>query len=163
GGPRPAPPRTPGGDRGTGVRPVGPGSGGEPVMGRGGTTNVRRICVVRLGGIGDILLATPAVRALSRHFGTTDIDFIVGRGMKPVGIARMDDRRMDFFIPDAARERIAALLTTEGILPESGPLLVVNPAATRDINRWPPDRFVALLDRMAREMPRVRVILSGGP
>ena len=38
--------------------------------GSGRRAPIRRICVVRFGGMGDILLATPAVRALSRYFGT---------------------------------------------------------------------------------------------
>jgi ADP-heptose:LPS heptosyltransferase len=212
----------------------------------------KRICVVRLGGMGDILLATPAVRALARHCGTDQIDFIVGRGMKPalegipylreimefdkggadasltnflpflkrlraarydlfvnfhpsvktvlmalasgapkvitfrkdrrrqpdtgrvrhavddfakelkpLGIERVDDRHMDFFVPDAARRRVADLLRENGI-GQNDPLLVVNPAATRDINRWPPDRFADFLTRFAAERPDTRVALSGG-
>lgn len=38
------------------------------------------VCVVRFGGMGDILLSTPAVRAVSEQFGTREIDYIVGRG-----------------------------------------------------------------------------------
>ena len=78
---------------------------------------IRRICVVRFGGMGDILLATPAVRALARHFGTSDIDFIVGRGMKPAldGISYLnhiiefdkagDDARIGRFLPALAQIR----------------------------------------------------------
>jgi ADP-heptose:LPS heptosyltransferase len=214
---------------------------------------MRRVCVVRFGGMGDILLATPAVRALSRHFGTTEIDFIVGKGMAdaltgipyirrvitfnkdgkdaragnfvrflgelrkerydlflnlhpsaktvamalasgaprvltfrkdrrkqpdtgrvrhaiddftkelaPLGIGPVTDRRMDFFVPAEAHEKVAVLLASEGIGP-GDPLLVANPAATRDINRWPPDRFAALFDRLAAELPALRLVLSGGP
>lgn len=214
---------------------------------------IRRVCFVRLGGMGDILLATPAVRAVSQQFGTTEIDFIVGRGMKdaltgipyvrrviefdkggedarlshflpflrglrrenydlfvnfhpsvktvamalasgaprvitfkkdrrrqpdtgrvrhavddftkelkPLGILNVPDRRMDFHIPAGAQEKITALLDSENIRPGDR-LLVVNPAATRDINRWPPEKFVAFLDAFAEAMPGVRVALSGGP
>ncbi|GAB4465170.1 MAG: lipopolysaccharide heptosyltransferase II [Armatimonadaceae bacterium] len=41
---------------------------------------IRRVCMVRFGGMGDILLATPALRALSEQLGTREIDVIVGRG-----------------------------------------------------------------------------------
>lgn len=214
---------------------------------------ISRICVVRYGGMGDILLATPAVRALSRHFDTNEIDFIVGRGMKaalegipylrhiiefdkdgpdaqlrnflpflrdlrsrrydlfvnfhpnaksilmalvsgapriitfrkdrrkqadtgrvrhaiddftkelmPLGIPVVTDRRMDFVVPEIAHEKVRALLAAEGIGLDDT-LLVVNPAGTRDINRWPAPRFAEFLSRMAREMPRVRLVLCGGP
>ena len=46
--------------------------------------DIRRLCVLRSGAMGDILMTTPAVRALSERFGTCDIDFIVGRGHKDV-------------------------------------------------------------------------------
>jgi ADP-heptose:LPS heptosyltransferase len=204
--------------------------------------------------MGDILLATPAVRALSRHFGTQEIDFIVGRGMKsalvgipyirdviefdkdgedarmknfvpflsglrekryelfvnfhpslktgamavasgagrvltfrkdrrrqpdtgrvrhavddftkelkPLGIERVDDRQMDFFVPAAAHERVATLLCEEFGIKPTDPLLVVNPAATRDVNRWPPERFVGLLDQITVVLPQLRVVMAGGP
>ncbi len=219
---------------------------------------VRRVCVVRLGGMGDILLATPALRALSAHLARTQadapaIDFLVGRGMgealegipylrrivefdkngrearpghflrflrdlraerydlfvnfhpsvktflmaaasgaprvitfrkdrrrqpdtgrvrhavddfskelRPLGIGRVPDRRLDFFVPETARERVRLLLEAEGIGREDR-LVVVNPAATRDINRWPPEKFRAFLDALASEMPHVRLAITGGP
>jgi heptosyltransferase-2 len=214
---------------------------------------IRRICVVRLGGMGDILLATPAVRALARYYGTSDIDFIVGRGMRPalegipylreivefdkggpdarlshflpflgrirarrydlfvnfhpsvktilmakasgapqqitfhkdrrrqpdtgrvrhavddfakdltpLGIGAVEDRALDFVVPADARERVRALLCESGVGPEDT-LLVINPAATRDVNRWPPEKFVALLDALGTALPGVRAVLSGGP
>ncbi len=216
------------------------------------TNEINRVCVVRFGGMGDILLATPAVRALSEHFGAPEIDFIVGKGMRdalsgipylrhvtefdkdgddarlrnflrfliglrrerydlfvnfhpsaktvlmaaasgarrvvtfrkdrrvqaqsgrvrhavddfaketlPLGVPPITDRQMDFYIPDAAHARVADLLTGENIGADDR-LLVVNPAATRDINRWPPDRFAGLLDTLAVQMPDVRVVLTGG-
>lgn len=212
-----------------------------------------RACIVRLGGMGDILLATPAARALSAHFDGLAIDYIVGRGFRdaltgipyirrviefdkngrdappagflrflqdlrrerydlflnfqpsvktalmasasgaprvityrkdrrrqrdtgrvrhavddfskelgPLGINSVEDRRLDFFVPPEAHQRVADLLRAEGIAP-GDPLLVVNPAATRDINRWPPDRFVAFFDTFADQAPNVRLVLSGGP
>lgn len=217
--------------------------------------NTKRICIVRLGGMGDILLATPSVRALAQHYNTDRIDFIVGKGMrpalegisylrggeiiefdkggddarwgnflpflsnlrgrcydlfvnfhpsvktglmamasracqvitfrkdrrrqpdtgrvrhavddfakdlKPLGIPSVEDRRMDFFVPEAARLRVDDLLRERGITPEDS-LLVVNPAATRIINRWPPEYFVEFFDRLSVERPDVRLVLSGGP
>ncbi len=222
-------------------------------MSRREARNIRRVCVVRFGGMGDILLATPALRALAEHFGTNEIDYIVGKGMrdavtgipylrrvltfnkdgddarlpnfrrflaelraqrydlflnfhpslktiamavasgapqvitfrkdrrrqpdtgrvrhaiddfskelKPLGIASVPDRRMDFVVPAEARESLRAKLAAEGVK-DTDPLLVANPAATRDINRWPPDRFTALLNRLGTEMPSLRLALSGGP
>jgi len=214
---------------------------------------VRRICVVRFGGMGDILLATPAIRALSQHFETTEIDYIVGRGMqdaitgipylrnvivfdksgedarlknflpflkklraarydlfvnfhpsaktfimalasgarwhltfrkdrrkqpdtgrvrhaiddftkelKPLGIRHVEDRQMDFFVPAEATRRVKELLSENGIH-DNDKIVVVNPAATRDVNRWTPEKFVAFFDTFANANPTVRLVLSGGP
>ncbi len=218
-----------------------------------GLSGGKRICVVRLGGMGDILLATPAVRALAQHFDTHEIDFVVGKGMKnaligipyirhviefekdgddarmanfvpflqrlrtnrydlfvnfhpslktiamavasgaprvitfkkdrrkqaetgrvrhavddftkelkPLGIGRVDDRQMDFFVPAEATAHIAHLLSGEFGIQSGDPLLVVNPAATRDINRWPPPKFVGLLNQLAVDLPQLRIAVSGG-
>ncbi|MBC8102316.1 MAG: glycosyltransferase family 9 protein [Cytophagales bacterium] len=215
---------------------------------------MKRLCVVRLGGMGDILLATPAVRALAQHFETDEIDFVVGKGMKdaltgipylreviefdkagpdarlarffpflltlrnrrydlfvnfhpsaktiamavasgaprvltfkkdrrkqpetgrvrhavddfskelrPLGIPAVPDRQMDFAVPAAATARVAALLGGEFGIAPADTLLVVNPAATRDVNRWPAEKFTELLNRLAVDLPDVRVAISGGP
>jgi ADP-heptose:LPS heptosyltransferase len=210
-----------------------------------------RICVVRIGGMGDILLTTPAVRALADHFETTAIDFVVApfnrdavtglryvrdvlpfdreadaqpgrflaylsrlrrarydlflnfqpsaktllmtrasgaaqkivyrkdrsvqaetgavmhaiddfaKELRVLGIA-VADRQMDFSVPHAAQASVADLLRAEGIGPDQR-VIVVNPAGTRDINRWPPPKFAALLDRLAQNLPDVHLILGGGP
>jgi ADP-heptose:LPS heptosyltransferase len=215
--------------------------------------DIRRVCVLRSGAMGDILMTTPAVRAVAEHFGTRDIDFIVGRGygdaltgipylrhviefgprgedvkprnllpflaelrrqrydlfinfqthiktsiimlgsgaprmlffkkdrrpqratgkprhaiddflkeLRPLGITDIRDRHMDFVVPAEVHERVAVLLAAEGIQP-SDPVLIANPGGTRLVNRWPPEKYVAFLDRMAEELPDVRLIVSGGP
>ena len=48
------------------------------------TRPVERICVLRFGAMGDILLTTPAVRALSRRYPSARIDFVVGKGAVPI-------------------------------------------------------------------------------
>ncbi len=210
----------------------------------------RKICMVRFGGMGDILLATPALRALSVAFDTVAIDVIVGRGMadavtgipyirnvtewdkkgadgkvaefvrlltrlrrerydlflnfqpgtranlmawasgarrvtfrkdrrkqpdtgrvrhaiddfakelKPLGIASVADRRMDFHVPDAARESCRAKLDARGVL---GRYVVVNPAATRLVNRYPPERFAEAIIALSDALPGVTFVLSGAP
>lgn len=218
---------------------------------------VRRVCVVRLGGMGDILLATPAVRALSEHFQTAHgeppvIDFIVARKMqealtgvpylrrivefssrggdarparfgrflldlrrerydlfinfqpgvkthlmalasgaprvvtfhkdrrkqpdtgrvrhavddfakelRPLGIRSVEDRRLDFMVPEAAHARVGELLRGEGV-EDRDRLVVINPGATRPINRWSPDKFRALIIALARDSSP-RLVLCGGP
>lgn len=219
--------------------------------------NVRRVCVIRMGGMGDILLATPGVRALYHRLmelhGVAEIDFVVAKGMAPavegisyvrrviefdkhpdgdgrikklvpflrgirqqnydlvlnfqpalktfsitwasgarrvitfkkdrskqadghvrhaiddynkelvaLGIQSVPDWRMDFTVPPDAHARVASVLAQAGI-GANEPVLVVNPAGTRPINRWPSHRFAAFLNRMAEEMPRVRLVLTGGP
>lgn len=201
-----------------------------------------RVCVVRLGGMGDILLSTPTLRALAAHFGTTQLDYVLGPGMEPAlsglpYIARLlpfdrkrhwgkglpgflrelraqgrydlflnlqpsvktlalgalsqprqtvlfhkdrrrqaetgrvrhaiddfakevlplgvvvADRQLDFFVPEEARQSLARKLEL------ATPYLAINPAGTREINRWPVAHFVTLLRRLAGR----RVVLLGGP
>ena len=68
---------------------------------------------MRMGGMGDILLATPSVRALAQHFNTTDIDWIVGRGMgaalQGIGYLR-NVREWDKTGPDAHAVNFARFL-----------------------------------------------------
>ena len=44
----------------------------------------RRVLVVRLSALGDVLLATPAVRALARHFPAARIDWLVEESYLPL-------------------------------------------------------------------------------
>lgn len=201
-----------------------------------------RICVVRLGGMGDILLSTPTLRALSEHFQTQEIDYIVEPGnveavtgipyirqvipfqkrqdmkmarllpllqrlraahydlflnfqpsaktillstlavpkqtivfrkdrlkqpetgrvrhaiadfakeLKPLGIP-VTDWQLDFFVPESARRSLAQKIDL------SVPYIAINPAGTRDINRWPPAHFAELIMRLEGH----RVVLLGGP
>lgn len=208
--------------------------------------------MIRLGGLGDILLATPTIRALSEAYPGIDIDVIVGDGLcevlsglpyihkviefkkrgtdsRPqefmaflgrvrrtgydlfvnlhpsaktvligqasgaatrisfskdrrrqkdtgrvrhaiddfykelaaIGISGTLDRSMDFHVPREAVERVDALLAEEGVSSQDL-LIVVNPAATRLVNRWPVERFADVCDRLARK-PGVRVAVTGGP
>ena len=219
-----------------------------------GTTvrDYRRALFIRFGGMGDILLATPSVRAVRRAFPGIEIDFIVGGGMgdalsgnadvrrvyvfnkrgvdsrldrflpflarltrprydlvinlhpsaksflmaastgaqtrltfrkcmdvqpgtgrvlhavddftkelRPLGITDVADRHLDFVVPEDARCRVAALLAESGVGPDQR-LLVINPAASRPLNRWPLERFGAVAAHFA-SLPRVRVALTGAP
>lgn len=47
-------------------------------------TSPEKILVVRLSALGDVLLATPAVRALKRHFPSASIDWLVERPYRPL-------------------------------------------------------------------------------
>lgn len=219
---------------------------------RSGLPEIRRVCVIRFGAMGDILMTTPAVRAIAEQLQPDAIDYIVGRNnvevlsgipylrrvipygprgedMRPHNLAcflkslraekydlcinfqpslktfimmhgsgaarritydkdmslrpetgrvrhfiqdfakelrsigvTLHDPIMDFVVPDAARKNVAALLADEGIAPGT-PFLAANPGGTRIINRWPPERYIEFLDRMAREMPELRLVLTGGP
>lgn len=208
-----------------------------------------KICIVRFGGMGDILLSTPTVRALAQRYEGAAIDYIVDRGMQealtglsslrdvipfdkrgadarpgpflvflrrlraarydlflnlqpsaksylmalaagartlthrkdlrvqpgtgrvrhsiddfakeiaPLGIA-VTDRTLSFAVPAAAQERAAALAAQRW---PGRPFIAVNPAGTREINRWPEGRFAALLDRLAAARPEHALVLVGGP
>ena len=216
---------------------------------------IRRICVVRMGGMGDILLATPSVRALSQHFQTTEIDWIVGHGMAPalegisylrrvreynkkgadahpvntlrfltelrrenydlfvnfhpglktflmagfagagttltfhknqrfqadgkirhavedfakelaplgIGLPCPKERYLDWFTPLEARVRANQILREKGVGSEAK-LILVNPAASHEVNRWPAPRLAAFLEQAVSEFGAgVRVGLIGGP
>ena len=212
----------------------------------------RRALLIRFGGLGDILLATPTLRALARAYPGIAIDFVVGGGMadalaghplvrrvlvfnkrgtdarldkfvpflarlarqrydltvnlhpsaksfamtaashartnltfrkqmavdaqtgrvahavddflkelRPLGIGPTEDRHLDFFVPQEARNTLAALLRACEVGP-SERLLVINPAASRPLNRWPPERFAQIAARFA-DVPGVRVVVTGAP
>ncbi len=212
----------------------------------------KRALFIRFGGMGDILLATPSVRAVALAFPGIAIDFVVGGGMtdalsghpnvreiltfdkrgvdsrldhflpflvkiarkrydlvvnlhpsaksylmaaasgaktrltfekrmevradtgrvahavddfakelKPLGIDSVPDRALDFPIPSAAHARVADLLAEMGVA-ESDKLLVINPAASRPLNRWPLERFSEVAAFWA-EQPGVKVAITGAP
>ena len=212
----------------------------------------KRALFIRFGGMGDILLATPSVRALRAAFPGIAIDFVVGGGMtdalsghpnvreiltfdkrgvdsrldhflpflariarkrydlivnlhpsaksylmaaasgaktritfekrmevrtdtgrvahavddfakelKPLGIDSVPDRALDFIVPNAARARVADLLAGLSVS-ESDKLLVINPAASRPLNRWPLERFAEVAAFWAGH-PGVKVALTGAP
>ncbi len=212
----------------------------------------RRALFIRFGGLGDILLATPTVRALARAYPGIVIDFVVGGGMadalaghplvrdvlvfnkrgadarldnfvpflvglarqkydltvnlhpsaksfamaaasrarthltfrkrmdvdpqtgrvahavddflkelRPLGIDETQDRHLDFFVPAEARNTLDALLRSAGVGPGER-LLVINPAASRPLNRWPLERFAQVAARFAA-VPGVRVVITGAP
>ncbi len=45
---------------------------------------MRRICVIRFGAIGDLLMTTPTLRALKRLYPFAEITVVTGNGMRPV-------------------------------------------------------------------------------
>ena len=212
----------------------------------------RRALFIRFGGMGDILLATPALRAVRAAFPGIAVDFVVGGGMTdalsghpdvrriltfdkrgvdsrldhfvpflwrltrerydlvinlhpsaksylmaaasgartrltfvkdmtvraetgrvshavddfakellPLGIGPPLDRSLDFFVPRSARTRVAEVLAEAG-LGASERLLVINPAASRPLNRWPLERFREVAVYWAGQ-PNVRVAVTGAP
>jgi len=212
----------------------------------------QRALFIRFGGIGDILLATPSVRAIHAAFPGIAIDFVVGGGMAaaltghplvrhiwtfdkrgvdsrldhflpfllqiararydliinlhpsaksylmaaasgaktrltfrkcmavnsetgqvthavddfakeltPLGISPLVDRSLDFVVPDAARTSIAQILQTQAVT-AADRLLVINPAASRPLNRWPLERFREVAGYWAAH-PGVTVAVTGAP
>lgn len=207
---------------------------------------------IRFGGMGDILLATPTVRAIADAYPGIVVDFIVGAGMAPaleghpllrdifvfdkraidarpwtmlpflvqlararydlvvnlhpsaksylmawatgartkltfrkrmevrsdtgrvahavddfakelapLGISIPADRDLDFVVPPTEKDRVASLLREEGVA-DGDRLLVINPAASRPLNRWPLERFTAVAAHFAAR-PGVKVAVSGAP
>ena len=210
----------------------------------------KRALFIRFGGMGDILLATPSVRALRAAFPGIAVDFVVGGGMtdaltghpdvreiltfdkrgvdsrldhflpflakiarqrydlvvnlhpsaksylmaaasgaktkltfekrmevradtgrvahavddfakelEPLGIGPVTDRALDFYVSAAAHQRVSALLAELGVA-AGDKLLVINPAASRPLNRWPQGRFAEVAAYWAGQ-PGVKVALTG--
>ena len=211
-----------------------------------------RALFIRFGGMGDILLATPSVRAVSAAFPGIAIDFIVGGGMTdaltghpnvrhiltfdkrgvdsrldyflpflarlarrrydlvvnlhpsaksylmaaasgaktrltfqkrmevqpetgrvahavddfakellPLGIGPVTDRSLDFAVPSATHQRVSELLAGRGVSAGDS-LLVINPAASRPLNRWPLERFREVAAYWAGQSG-VKVAVTGAP
>jgi lipopolysaccharide heptosyltransferase II len=57
---------------------------GQPGQRRGGNLAVRRILVIRLDLIGDVVLSLPAVRALHRAYPHAEIDFLAQPSSAPI-------------------------------------------------------------------------------
>lgn len=212
----------------------------------------KRALFIRFGGMGDILLATPSLRAVARTFPGIEIDFVVGGGMTaaldghplvrrvltfdkrgvdsrldhflpfllklsrerydlvvnlhpsaksylmawasgaqtkltfvkdmtvhpdtgrithavddfykellPLGVGPLTDRSLDFVVPDAARTGAARILEDAGIK-QTDKLLLINPAASRPLNRWPLERFREVAAFWAAQ-PGVAVAVTGAP
>jgi len=211
----------------------------------------RRALFIRFGGIGDILLATPLVRAVHNAYPGIEIDFIVGGGMtealaghpdirevitfdkrgidsridhfipflaklapkrydlvinlhpsaksylmamatcarrhitfrknmavdpntgrvthaiddftkelKPLGITAFDDQ-LDFDIPADSRRTVDELLRFSGVA-HGTRIIVINPAASRPVNRWSVERFQAVAAHFAKQLGTT-VVITGAP
>ncbi len=215
-------------------------------------TQFQRALFIRFGGMGDILMVTPSIRALAQSFPGITIDFLVGGGMTeaisghplirqihmfdkraadgkpglllaflaklrperydlvinlhpsakshlmtwvtgarhhvtfrknmevsaqtgrvvhaiddfgkeliPLGIESLPDRQMDFIVSLDVQAQVLERLSGWGIAPEDR-LLVINPAASRPLNRWPLARFQEVAAHFAAK-PGVKVVLTGAP
>jgi len=84
-------------------------------------------------------------------------DFV--KELAPLGIESVTDRSLSFAVPPEARQRTSARLSEYGVR-DSDRLLVINPAASRPINRWPAERFAQIAAHFAAA-PGTKVILTG--
>jgi lipopolysaccharide heptosyltransferase II len=80
--------------------------------------------------------------------------------LRPLGIEAVSDRSLDFIVPDDALKSVDRMLEDLGVRPGER-IVVINPAASRPINRWPQERFRAVARHFAG-MPGTRVVLTGG-
>ncbi len=79
----------------------------------------------------------------------------------PGGIPDGANRGMEFVIPSSACESALRKADAESVNIANS--IVINPAGTRDINRWPPDRLAKLIDWIDGNMGRFTPVLIGGP
>jgi ADP-heptose:LPS heptosyltransferase len=45
---------------------------------------VKRVLILRLGAIGDVLMTTPTVRALKERYPDAELVYVTGKGLSPV-------------------------------------------------------------------------------
>lgn len=81
--------------------------------------------------------------------------------LRPLGIGPLTDRGLDFLIPDAARASAAQRLEEAGVKDEAR-MLVINPAASRPLNRWSLERFAEVAAHWAGQ-PGMQVVVTGAP
>lgn len=94
-----------------------------------------------------------------RHSVRTQSDLLA-----PLGITDADPSTTPVEMPVniAAAARVDARLAAAGIGPEH-PLVLVHVSANNPFRRWPPESFVEVLVRLARQDPRRRLIVQSGP
>src|SRR5690606_8778075 len=86
----------------------------------------------------------PEPGTLVRHEARRQLDLVAAVGW------RAHDERLRFEVPDAARRRIGALLSSAGVDVRS-PWVVVHPGASAPSRRYPPERFAAVIRALVRE------------
>ncbi len=79
-----------------------------------------------------------------------------------VGPASPDRDPVEMVENEAATRRVSQHLATAGITPTAA-LIVVHVSAGNPFRRWPRDAFVVLLERLARQDPSRRIIITAGP
>jgi len=79
----------------------------------------------------------------------------------PDGIPVGADRRMEFVITDENRASAEHKLSQP--CPNVSSAIIINPAGTRDINRWPPEKLAQLIEWIENEMYGHTPVLVGGP
>ncbi|MBC8137751.1 MAG: glycosyltransferase family 9 protein [Fibrella sp.] len=78
--------------------------------------------------------------------------------LKPLGIETVADRRMDFHVPNVARDSVRTTLAGCGI---TGAYLVANPAASHAVNRYSPERLGAMIAQVAALRPEMAWVVTG--
>ena len=78
--------------------------------------------------------------------------------LAPLGIDSSDTRLQLTFGPDDRKYASAVIARMVG----KGPLIALNPGASHKVNRWAPERFAELADRLSEQMS-ANVLLVGGP
>ena len=104
------------------------------------------------------------VKDMSVHPETGRVSHAVddfAKELLPLGIGPVLDRSLDFIVPQTARTRVGETLAEAG-LHASERLLVINPAASRPLNRWPLERFREVAGYWAGRS-NVRVAVTGAP
>ncbi len=79
----------------------------------------------------------------------------------PHGIPSDANRTMEFVIPADAKSKAETKATELGI--NLSTAIVINPAGTRDINRWPPDKLAEFIGWMEVNLGGYTPVIVGGP
>jgi len=82
------------------------------------------------------------------------------KDLLPLGITNIDNR-LDFDIPEDAVQGVEELLRFSGAA-QGSRIIVINPAASRPVNRWSVDRFQAVAAHFAAQLGTT-VVVTGAP
>lgn len=73
---------------------------------------------------------------------------------------KITDRRCELSVNPLEKDSVAAILKTEGIVSDDR-VIVIHPGGNWNLKRWPPERYIHLIDELMLE-GKYKIVISGG-